>query len=410
VTSDGDVGANGRVAATPQLMRALNEQLLLERLRASAPLSRPDLARAAGLSKPTVALALSSLERAGLVQVAGQRTGMRGPTALLYELRPNAAFVLGIDVGREYVRGAVTDVTGAIRSKLSRRVSAASARSRVAEVVALARELVTAARVRRRSTLLQTVVGTPGVVDPQRDALRMAAHLPGWEQPHVLAELREQLGAATVFENDVDMAAIAERDHGHGRSAGTFAFVSVGTGIGMGVVIDGKLHRGAHGGAGEIAYLPFAGDGVDAREARHRGALEAAASSAAIVRAARSQGMDGKLDARRVFARAATGDERARAVVAAEAALVAKALVAVVTVVDPDLIVLGGGIGGAAGFAPLVAGELERLAPFVPELRVSALGEDAVVQGCVAAGLDLAWTRILESRARAAGAPRFTPA
>jgi predicted NBD/HSP70 family sugar kinase len=120
--------------------------------------------------------------------------------------------------------------------------------------------------------------------------------------------------------------------------------------------------------------------------------------------------MDGKLDARRVFARAATGDERARAVVAAEAALVAKALVAVVTVVDPDLIVLGGGIGGAAGFAPLVAGELERLAPFVPELRVSALGEDAVVQGCVAAGLDLAWTRILESRARAAGAPRFTPA
>src|SRR5579884_1140255 len=362
------------MAATPQLMRSLNEQLLLERLRTASPSSRPELARATGLSKPTVAQALAALEQAGLVHVAGHRTGLRGPTALLYELRPDAAFVLGIDVGREYVRGAVADIAGTIRAKLSRRVSGASARGRVAEVVALGRELVEATGARRRDALPQTVVGTPGVLDQSRGALRMAAHLPGWEQPQVLAELRERLGPATVFENDIDMAAVAERNHGHGRDAATFAFVSVGTGIGMGVVIDGKLHRGAHG---EIAYLPLAPDDVDAREARHRGALEAAVSSAAVVRAARAHGLDGRLSARRVFAQAAAGDERARRVVAREAAL---------------------------------GEQLAALAPFVPEVRVSALGEGAVVQGCLATARDLAWTRILRSRAEAAGAARATTA
>jgi len=398
------------MAATPQLMRSLNEQLLLERLRTASPSSRPELARATGLSKPTVAQALAALEQAGLVHVAGHRTGLRGPTALLYELRPDAVFVLGIDVGREYVRGAVADITGTIRAKLSRRVSGASARGRVAEVVALGRELVEATGARRRDALPQTVVGTPGVLDQSRGALRMAAHLPGWEQPQVLAELRERLGPATVFENDIDMAAVAERNHGHGRDAATFAFVSVGTGIGMGVVIDGKLHRGAHGAAGEIAYLPLAPDDVDAREARHRGALEAAVSSAAVVRAARAHGLDGRLSARRVFAQAAAGDERARRVVAREAALVARALASVVSIVDPELIVLGGGIGSADGFAATVGEQLAALAPFVPEVRVSALGEGAVVQGCLATARDLAWTRILRSRAEAAGAARATTA
>jgi len=391
----------GQVAARPQLIRAMNEQLLLEQLRRSAPLSRPELARLSGLSKPTVALAVESLERAGLVQVAGQRTGVRGPAALLYELRAHAGYVLALDVGREFIRGAVGDLSGAVRAKLSRRASAASARSRVGELASLADELLGAAGVKRRRVVLQTVVGSPGVVDPARDALRMAGNLPGWEQPRVLTELRRLLGAATAIENDVDMAAVAEQTHGHGRGASTFAFVSVGTGIGMGIVIDGKLHRGAHGGAGEIAYLPIEPDGVDPREVRSRGALEAAASSAAVVRSARAHGLDGNLSARRVFAAAAAGDERAQAVVAREAALVAKALASIVAVVDPELIVLGGGIGGAAGFAAEVGGALQQLAPFVPEIRVSALGEDAVVQGCLAAGTELAWERVLRSRTQA---------
>jgi predicted NBD/HSP70 family sugar kinase len=393
---------DSHAAAGPRLMRRLNEQLLLQRLRTGVPVSRAELAAASGLSKPTVALALAGLERAQLVQHAGRRSGARGRSALLYELNREAGFVLGLDVGREFVRGAVADLSGAVRARTSRRARSASGSGRVQEVAALGDELLRSAGVRRRSAVLHTVVGTPGVVDPGGRALRMAPNLPGWERPSVLRELRRLLGPGVVLENDVDAAAVAERDRGHGREVATFAFVSVGTGIGMGLVIDGKLHRGAHGAAGEIAFLPLDGKGSDPRDRRRRGALEAVASSSAVVRAARRAGQSRMRSARSVFAAAAAGDEAAARVVAAEAEAVAMALASIVAVVDPELIVLGGGIGTAPGFAAAVGEQLALLAPVVPEVRPSALGEDAVVDGCLAVGSEQLWERVLETRAAAA--------
>src|ERR1700719_400050 len=115
------------------------------------------------------------------------------------------------------------------------------------------------------------------------------------------------------------------------------------------------------------------GPGADEEDARRRGTLEAAGSASAVVRAARRAGMRGPVSALRVFDAAARGDERAAAVVAGEARLVAKAICAVITVVDPELIVLGGGIGQAPGFADAVSGQLQTLAPVRPVVRVSAL-------------------------------------
>ena len=100
------------------------------------------------------------------------------------------------------------------------------------------------------------MLGSPGVHDPKRDALRMAGALPQWDEPSVLAELRTAFGPALRLENDVNAAALAEQAHGHGRGISDFAFVSIGTGIGLGLVIGGQLHRGAHGAAGEIGFLP----------------------------------------------------------------------------------------------------------------------------------------------------------
>jgi len=384
--------------ARPQLIRTLNEQLLLDEVRRRGRTSRSELARGTGLSKPTVALALASLESAGLVQHAGMRTAARGRAAALYEIRSDAGFVLGLDVGREYIRGAVADLSGAVRTRESRRSRATSGRGRVRELSRLAAELLERAAARQSDVVVHTVIGSPGVLDPERDALRMAGNLPEWERPAILASLRSAFGTGTVIENDVDAAAVAERDHGHGREVSTFAFVSVGTGIGMGLVVDGKLHRGAHGVAGEIAYLPVGVDNVARAEARRRGALEAAAASAAVVRAARAAGMRQPRSAREVFEAAAAGDARARTVVAHEVELVATALATVVAVVDPELVVLGGGIGRAPGFAESVADSLARIAPVVPEVRATALGEDAVVDGCIACGMKELWQRVLASR------------
>ena len=123
------------------MIRALNEQLLLDHIRSSGPYSRADLARVSGLSKPTVSLALANLERAGLIRLAGQRTGVPGRTALLYEVRPDAGFVLGLDIGLRYLRGAVADLAGEVRARLSVPVHATTIGDRVAELVELADEL-----------------------------------------------------------------------------------------------------------------------------------------------------------------------------------------------------------------------------------------------------------------------------
>jgi predicted NBD/HSP70 family sugar kinase len=405
----------GLSAARPALIRAMNEHLLLEQIRLSGPCSRAELARVSGLSKPTVSLALANLERAGLVRLAGQRTGRPGRSALLYEIRPEAGFVLGLDIGLEYLRGAVSDLAGGVRARLSRAVAASSASGRLAELVRLADDLCARAGVPRES-ITQTVVGSPGVYDRARDAIALTGGLPGWDRPEALAGLRAAFGPGLVIENDVDAAALAERAHGHGRDVDNFAFVHVGTGIGMGLVLGGRLHRGVHGVAGEIAFLPLGLDDLadgeladgeladgeladgkpeEAEEERRRGRLETAAAASGIVRSARRAGLRGASSARAVFAAAERGDERAVAVVAREARLLARAICCVITVVDPSLIVLGGGIGQAAGFADAVTAALGSVAPVLPEVQVSALGSDAVVDGCLAEGASLAWTQLI---------------
>jgi len=436
---------NGLIAARPALIRALNEQLLLDHIRTSGPYSRADLARVSGLSKPTVSLALANLERAGLIRLAGQRTGLPGRTALLYEVRPEAGFVLGLDIGLRYLRGAVADLAGEVRVRRSVAAHATTIADRVAELVALADDLCAGAGI-TRAQIIQTVVGSPGVYDPQRDLMALTGGLPGWDRPEALAGLRAAFGPALAIENDVDAAALAERALGVGQETDNFAFVHVGSGVGMGLVLGGRLHRGVHGVAGEIAFMPLgrdlqawmdtesdagpgagwgadAGPGadsgagagagagsddervtagpegviIDPAEARRRGTLEIAAGADGVVRAARRAGLTGLATPQAVFEAAAAGDKRAGAVVAGEARLVAAAICCVIAVVDPSLIVLGGGIGQAPGFAEAVTRALGEIAPVLPEVKVSALGTDVVVDGCLAEATAMAWTQLIAS-------------
>ena len=162
---------------------------------------------------------------------------------MLYEVNPEAGFVLAVDVGREFVRGALADLAGTVRSRGRRSVHAARSHGRVSELIGLAAELAEAGRGgperhhRRRR-------GQPGVYDPGRDALTLAGGLPGWGHSTVVADLRGAFGPNMVLENDINLAALAERDHGHGREVDTFAFVSVGTGYRYGPGTGRPLAQG----------------------------------------------------------------------------------------------------------------------------------------------------------------------
>jgi predicted NBD/HSP70 family sugar kinase len=384
------------LAARPSLMRALNQQMLLEQIRRFDRVSRSDLSAVSGLSKPTVAVALATLEKEGLIRVAGRISGRRGRAPTLYQLRPEAGFVLGLDVGREYVRGAIADLSGAVRARGQRKVHPASSAGRVSQLVALADELVATVKI-KRSAVTQTVIGSPGIYDRRRDALFMARGLPGWQRPQVLAELRRAFGEDMVVENDVNLAALAERDVGTAQGVQNFGFVTVGTGIGLGLIIDGKLHRGSHGGAGEIAFMTLGSDAsVDPKDAQRRGWLESAASAAGVVRAAKHAKMNGAVTARRIFAAAEEGDALCSRIVADEASLIARAIASITAVADLDLVVLGGGIGQADYFVELVKRELRPLVRLPIAVRASALGEEAIVQGSLAVGAEHAWQRVMK--------------
>src|SRR5258707_1196987 len=171
--------------------------------------------------------------------------GVPGRSARLYEIRPDAGFVLGLDIGHHYLRGALADLTGEIRAKHSARTRASSARGRVAELIRLADTLCAGAGV-ARDAITQTVIGSPGVYDPRRGAMALTRGLAGPSRPAGLAGGRGGVWPDLVLENDVDAAALAEQARGHGREVSSFPFVWIGAGIGPGLGLDGRVHRAAH--------------------------------------------------------------------------------------------------------------------------------------------------------------------
>jgi predicted NBD/HSP70 family sugar kinase len=379
---------------TPSLLRAINERTVLDLIHRQGPISRAQAARVSGLSKPTVSLALTGLLDAHLVREVGRARGERGPSALLYELNPGAGWVVGIDVGRKWVRAAIADIAGTIVARRDERAKVSSAKTLIGQIGGIARRLAGEAGVRWEQ-VTHAVLGSPGVFDPAHGYVAMAPNLPGWGRHGLVEAVRDELGTNVNFENDVNLAALAEREHGHGRNVDNFVFLSVGTGIGMALVIDGRLHRGAHGAAGEVAYMPLGmGDPHDPAN-RRRGAFEESAAAAGVIRIARGFGMRPPLTPERIFMAARRGHVVAKRVVEAEAARLALAIATVTPVLDPELVILGGGIGrnGDLLLEPIER-ELRQLLPFRPKVAISALGEDAVLRGAVTTALDVARERV----------------
>jgi predicted NBD/HSP70 family sugar kinase len=380
---------------TPSLLRAINARAILERIQASGPVSRAQVARDSGLSKPTVSLGLTALLEAGLVREVGRSSGRPGPSAVLYEVNPAAGWVVGVDVGRRRVRAALADITGTVVGRRDERARASSARALIGQLGAIAHALAAEAGI-GWDQVHHVTVGSPGVFEPDRGAVTLAPNLPGWGRQGLLAALREELGERIGVENDVNLAAEGERWRGLGAGVPNFGFLSVGTGVGMGLVLDGRLYRGAGGAAGEVGYLPIGADPYD-RQVRRRGAFEESVNAAAVVRRAAEAGMTGPLTAKKVFVLARRGDPRAREVVEDEARRLALGLAVVGAVVDLDLVILGGGVGGNAD---LLLGPIERelraLSPIRPRLATSALGADAVLQGAVATALATAQGRLFD--------------
>ncbi|MFJ8777979.1 ROK family protein [Streptomyces sp. NPDC102476] len=390
----GDVVEQHEQPWNRQRLRSTNERLLLERLRASGPASRAQLARESGLSKPTVSSALAALESAGLVREVGTHVPERGRTAVLYAPDPAAGHVLGIDVGRSWLRVAVADLDGTVVARSDVRNQARSSGAMADLVVSTARQVVAGSGM-AADEVVHAVVGTPGVYDEEHRRVRYAMHLPGWGRAGLFDRMREELGVPLEVHNDANLAALGEYTYGVGAGSRLFAYILIGTGLGMGVVSDGRLFTGAHGLAGEIGFLPWPGQQKPER-------LEDAVSGVAVVEAARRFGMRGQLTAKAVFDAARHGDDAAVQAVRLEGERIAHTVAVAAAVLDPDLVVLGGGVGHSVDLLlKPVRDNLKALTPLRPRLAPSRLGEDAVLLGAVATALGTAREVVFERRTAA---------
>jgi Transcriptional regulator/sugar kinase len=287
-------------------------------------------------------------------------------------------YVVGVDLGGTKIRAAVADLNGEILADQS--IPTSHAEHSVTELIhdlvaALCAEAGVSA-----GEILATGVGGAGVPDLSADGFSRAPNL-DLGGTGFMPSLARVLGHHVVLENDVNVAAIGELHYGIGRQHHHFVCISIGTGIGMGIVVDGHLLTGAHGGAGEIGYLPIGDDPLDPANHR-RGPLEE------VLAGDRFAARYGDVDAQTVFDKAESGDESAIASIDTEAKWLAHAIVAVNAVLDTEAVVLTGGIGGRVELLDRTTRWLARLGePTLPVLH-SGLGQDAAIAGAIRLALD----------------------
>ncbi|MER8067926.1 ROK family transcriptional regulator [Streptomyces sp. NPDC094034] len=398
------------MAASPSTARAINDRLALRLLQREGPLTAGQLKTLTGLSRPTVADLVERLQDSGLVEVVGE-TGdrRRGPNARLYGIVADRAHLAALDVRTDSVSVVVADLLGKTLAEAVLPIGSDTATEAAVEraVVLLERTAGKAGTV----PLHSVGIGAPGLVDPVTGELRDSSGLPAWHR-RLVAVLHERLPARVLVENETNLAALAEQRLGAARDQDTFVLLWLGHGVGAAVVLDGRLRRGASGGAGEIGFLPVPGtsrlpsavtsDGGFHALAGSAGVAELAGRygisavpapqeppSAALVRAAvravggASAGAAGAagagegVPAHEGGAAAAFLDELAERLALGAAAVSA--------VLDPGRIVLAGEAGHAGGevLAARVEDRLATMSPLRTEVRAGALGGAAVLRGAL---------------------------
>lgn len=395
---------------TPRVLRAMNDRAALDLLLEHGPLSRTRIGKLTGLSKPTASQLLARLEAAGLVLITGTSAGRPGPNAQLYAVNPAAAYAAGLDVTPERILAGVADVTGRTVGRHELLTPGRQTHGAVVRQVTDALDSAVKAANLTRDDVHRLVIGTPGAFDPNTGRLRYASHLPGWHSPTLLDELAAALPMPVEYENDVNLVAIAEQRLGAARGHSDFVLLWNEGGLGAALVLGGRLHRGWTGGAGEVGFLPVPGTPLVRQVTKaNSGGYQELAGSQAIPKLARELGIEpvpegpyAEVAATLVERAAALNEGAHRQLLQTYATGLATGLASLVSVLDPELVVLSGAslTGGGEPLRALVQAELEELAASRPRLVVGDVQEHPVLRGALESALAATRDEVFDTSSR----------
>ncbi|QYN33271.1 ROK family protein [Pseudonocardia sp. DSM 110487] len=365
------------MASDSSVERHANTVSVLTALRVDEGSRLAELAQRTGLSRPTVDSILTELGRLGWVEQrepadAPEGARQAGRPARTYRLDPDAGFVVGVDVGVNLLTAMVADITGTTRHTVTRPISRTTpGAERRTAVQSLVADAVAELGVEPRETLALSL-GVPGIVDPA-GRVTLSTVIPDWTGFHVEKHFGRWAGVPVTVANDANMATLAEHWIGAARLVDDVVYILSGRRTSAGIIVDGSLHTGRHGAAGEIGSIPelyFSTEELLAMPGSDPDSPDAIGS---------------------VFRAAHAGDEQAAALVEELYRRLAQVVDFMVKAFDPDMVVLGGGVSRAG--RPLVEGierHLDRPVFNTTPLVLSQLGPEAVALGAVRSALQLA--------------------
>lgn len=369
-------------------MRSINRSAVLEVFRQNSPIARSEIANRLKVSLPTVMRIVDDLMAEDLVRPHGSSEATRGRPRSLLEFNGKAYAVIGVDLGGTRMFGALADLSGTIQHEIRVPLDAGNRDSSMQRLCSLIQTLLDVPRPPGQR-IRGIGIGAPGVTLCEQGIVTWAPSL-GWRDLPLREILCDHFNLPVLVENDVNLAALGELGYGAGQGVRDLVCIAIGTGIGAGIIIDGSIYRGHNEASGEIGYMV---PGIEflGRRYDQYGALETLASGTGVAERARqllvTQGIpippEG-LDAEYVFAAARAGQDWAQHVVNETADYLSLAIANVSALLNPELIILGGGMARSADLLiKLILRRLDGVIPCMPRLVASPLGRRAAVMGAI---------------------------
>lgn len=369
------------------LLRKVNESAVLELIRTEGPLSRVELARKLQLSQPTISRIVSPLIESGLVVEGKQGDSSRGRRPILLELNPRASLIVSVYLHQNMV-GALADLNGEVLEQLM--LPAVAGEAGIQQLVELVRELVRKAE-GYNIPIRGIGIGVPSVTRSQ-DGLVVWAPVYEWRNVPLKQRVEESLGFPVFLENEVNLMALGESWRGAGQNVKDLVCISWGPGIGAGIILNGQLLRGVHDAAGEIGYIIPDRSHLGRRFDEY-GCLEGLAGGHGMVKRAERYLSAGSASALSELAEitpfdimtaAEEGDPVASVIIEETVDYLSIAIVNITSVIDPDLIILGGDLTELGRRCiHRITERLDGLLQVVPEIVPSSLGLNAAILGAV---------------------------